>query len=206
VGVAGVPAESQRLVEPRGRGIRRAEPEGGEPAAGGRDDGAHELPADTMPPMGRQHVQMPHAANARITGVWVDVQAADADQKAVQLGAEQGLTRAIEAIAPALPFRREPAHESQAGLLALGDQGRQPIGRQLMQPLDAPDRPRHSRIIRVPSGLAAARLGRTMREHTRHPHPDPLPLRGRGSRFDPLAPGGGEGQGEGVHRTRNTRS
>jgi hypothetical protein len=49
---------------------------------------------------------------------------------------------------------------------------------------------------------SAARLARIMREHMRHPHPDPLPLRGRGSRFDPLAPGGGEGQGEGrVRRT-----
>ena len=124
MGVAGVPAESQRLVEPRGRGIRRAEPEGGERAAGGRDDGAHELPADTMPPMGRQHVQVPHAAHAGITGIGVDVQAADADQKAVQLGAEQGLTRAIEAIAAALPLFREPPHESLPGLLALGDQGR----------------------------------------------------------------------------------
>jgi hypothetical protein len=50
------------------------------------------------------------------------------------------------------------------------------------------------------------RLAQTMREHLRHPHPDPLPRRGRGSRFDPLAPGGGEGQGEGAHRTRRTRS
>jgi hypothetical protein len=49
-------------------------------------------------------------------------------------------------------------------------------------------------------------LAGIMREHMRHAHPDPLPLRGRGSCFDPLAPGGGEGQGEGVHRTRNTRS
>ncbi len=31
-------------------------------------------------------------------------------------------------------------------------------------------------------------------------------LRGRGSRFDPLAPGGGEGQGEGERSTWNTRS
>ena len=33
----------------------------------------------------------------------------------------------------------------------------------------------------------------------------PLPLRGKGSRFDPLTPGG-ESQGEGAPRTRNTRS
>jgi hypothetical protein len=30
---------------------------------------------------------------------------------------------------------------------------------------------------------------------------DPLPLRGKGSRFDPLTPGGGEGQGEGAPRS-----
>jgi hypothetical protein len=30
---------------------------------------------------------------------------------------------------------------------------------------------------------------------------DPLPLRRRGSRFDPLTPGGGEGHGEGAPRS-----
>jgi len=40
-------------------------------------------------------------------------------------------------------------------------------------------------------------LARIMHEHMRHPHPDPLDRGWRGSRFDPLAPGGGEGQGEG---------
>ena len=49
-------------------------------------------------------------------------------------------------------------------------------------------------------------LARTMREHGRHPHPDPLPRRGRGGPFDPLAPGGGEAQGEGAGRTRDTHS
>src|SRR3990170_1680380 len=33
-----------------------------------------------------------------------------------------------------------------------------------------------------------------------HPHPNPLPLRGRESQRDPLAPEGGEGQGEGPRR------
>jgi len=57
-----------------------------------------------------------------------------------------------------------------------------------------------------PPTRARSSLGRIMREHIRHPHPDPLPLRGRGGCSDPLAPRGGEGQGEGAHWTRNTRS
>jgi hypothetical protein len=49
---------------------------------------------------------------------------------------------------------------------------------------------------RTRSGFRSISLSlvRITREHMRHPHPDPLPLRGRGSRFDPLAPGGGDGR------------
>ena len=129
--------EAQCLVEPRGRGIRRAQPEGGERAVGGGDDGAHEPPPDAEPPVRRQHVEVAHAADARIAGIRVDVEAARANQAAVHQGAEQGLARAVEAILSARPFLGEPAHESQAGLLALGDQGGQACVRQLTQALDA---------------------------------------------------------------------
>jgi len=44
---------------------------------------------------------------------------------------------------------------------------------------------------RLRNTLRGPALAWIMREHMRHPHPDPLPLRGRGSRFDPLAPGEG---------------
>jgi hypothetical protein len=67
-------------------------------------------------------------------------------------------------------------------------------------------RPRKGGNSGAPPDLDTTALALHSTEHGRHPHPDPLPLRGRGSRFYPLAPEGGEGQGEGAHRTRNTRS
>jgi hypothetical protein len=45
-------------------------------------------------------------------------------------------------------------------------------------------------VVRSNRRVLEGSLAQIMREHMRHPHPDPLPRRGRGSRFDPLAPRG----------------
>src|SRR3989441_4154499 len=128
--------EPQPLIELGRRRILRTQPENVESAPGRRDDPADQLPANPEAPIGRQDVQMPHPGDALRQGIRIDVEPAHADHSPTYQGSKEGLTGAVKPIRSAGPLFSEPAHEPPPGLLALGDQGINGLGRQVTQAFD----------------------------------------------------------------------
>ncbi|HEU4369676.1 MAG TPA: hypothetical protein VFV05_15760 [Methylomirabilota bacterium] len=141
--VAGVGprAKAQPLVDLRGHGILRPQPEAREPPARRPDDVRDQLLADPESPIPHQDVQVPHAADVRPRGVGVDVEPADADDARPDSGDEQPLARAVEPVGAAGPLVGEAPDEAEPVGLALDDEGVQALGRRGAQPLDAGPRP-----------------------------------------------------------------
>ena len=77
-----------------------------------------------------------HPSDRRVRGVRVDVEAAYPDHSPIDQGREARLAGTIESIPSAGPLLGESTHEPQSGLLALGHQRGEGLGRQLAQALD----------------------------------------------------------------------
>src|SRR5689334_2508576 len=112
--------EAERLVEPRGGGIGRAQAQRGEAAAGGGEDLGHQRARHALPPRGDEDVEVAHAPNLRIAGVGIDVEPAYADQPLVQPGAEGRLAGLVEGVGAVTPLVDQSPHEAHPGRLALG--------------------------------------------------------------------------------------
>jgi hypothetical protein len=114
--------EADGLVEARGRGIGGAQPQDAEAAARRLDHALYQRPADAAPTAVRQDVEVADPADPWVAGVRIDVQAAHADQAAVEPGAEQGFSGTVEAVGAVAPLVHEPAHEADTHTLAVVDE------------------------------------------------------------------------------------
>jgi hypothetical protein len=112
--------EAETLVEPCG--FARADPQAYDGKVPSRflDDTRHQRPAHAPPAHLPEHIEVAQAADAREPRI--AAQPADADEAAVEEGAEQDLARPVEALGAAQPFVAQPKQEGPAFSLAFRQQ------------------------------------------------------------------------------------
>ena len=111
----------QRLIEFCRLVTLRSEAKQNKPAFSCRNNGLYEPAPDAESAETGKDVEVTDSAYSSIPGVWIDVQAADTDQRASGASGEDGLAGFAEVISARGPIIRKSAQKLPAGLFAFGE-------------------------------------------------------------------------------------
>jgi len=114
----------------------RPQPEAGKASHCRSHDRTDKLRADPLPPMIDGDVKVADPPHRRISQVGITVQPADADDKSVVGGDEDGFTWLVETVPTRLPFSLEAGESMEAGRSRLRHQGVEPVDRQAVDSFD----------------------------------------------------------------------
>jgi hypothetical protein len=128
--------ETERAVEAVRIRAVRPQPEAGKAARCRPHDRTDKLRADPLAPMIDGNVKVADPPRCRIFQVGVTVQPADADDKSVVGGDEDGFTWLVETVPTRLPFSLEPGESVETARSRLRHQGVEPVDRQTVDSFD----------------------------------------------------------------------
>jgi hypothetical protein len=128
--------ETEGAVEAVRIGTVRPQPEAGKASHCRPHDHTDKLRADPLPSMLDGDIKVTDTPHRRIVQVGALIQPADADDKSVVGGDEDGFTWLVETVPTRLPFILEAGERLEAGRGRLRHQGLEPIDRHTIDAFD----------------------------------------------------------------------